>query len=109
MKEISPDMRSAAMIIFCTTTGSLCKRTIAKKSNSAGSYCGEILGAVLAQLIMHAVVQGQRGPYPVIMEDCNNLGIVQHGNKPWRPLSTTQPQADVLTMLKRYITSQPFA
>ena len=109
MKEISPDICLAAVITFCTITGSLCKCTIAEKLTSAGSYRGEILGAILAQLILHASVHGEMGPYPIKMEDCNNLGIVRHSNKPGRPLSTTQPQADVLKILKQYIASQPFA
>jgi hypothetical protein len=100
MKEISPDICLATVMILCTITGSLCKCTIVEKSTSAGSYRGEILGAILAQLILHAAAQGQMGPYPVIMEDCNNLGIVWHGNKPQWPLSTTQLQADVLKILK---------
>jgi hypothetical protein len=49
------------------------------------------------------------GPYPVIKEDCDNLGIVWHSNKPRQPLSTTQPQADVFKILEQYIASQPFA
>jgi hypothetical protein len=83
--------------------------TIAEKTASAGSYRREILGAILAQLILHAAVQGRMGPYPIAAIDCDNLGVVRHGNKPWRPLSTTQPQADILKILKQYIAHQPFA
>jgi hypothetical protein len=96
MKEVSPDLCSAAIMIYCTSTSSLCKCTIAEKTASAGSYRGEILGVILAQLFLHAVVQGRMGPYPVAAIDCDNLGMVRHGNKPRRPLSTTQSQADVL-------------
>jgi hypothetical protein len=96
-------------MIYCTSTSSLCKCTIAEKTASAGSYWGEILGAILAQLILHTTVQGWMGPYPVAAIDCDNLGVVRHGNKPQRPLSTTQPQADVLKILKQYIAHQPFA
>jgi hypothetical protein len=82
LKKIPADICLAAVMIFCTITGSLCKCTIAEQLPSAGSYRGEVLGAILAQLILHAAIQGQMGPYPVIMEDCDNLGIVWHGNKP---------------------------
>jgi hypothetical protein len=94
---------------FCTIPGSLCKCTIVEKLTSTGSCHGEILGAILAQIILHTAIQGQMGPYPIIMEDCSNLGIVRHGNKPQWSLSTIQPQADVLKILKQYIASQPFA
>ncbi len=43
------------------------------------------------------------------MIDCDNLGVVCHGNMFRRPLSTTQPQADVLRIMKHYIATQPFA
>jgi hypothetical protein len=49
------------------------------------------------------------GPYLVILEDCNNLGMVRLGNKPHCPLSTTHTHADVLWVLKQYIVRQPFA
>ncbi len=48
------------------------------------------------------------GPYPIITEDCDNNGVVLHGSSPFRPLSGTQTQADVLRVMKRLITHQPF-
>ncbi len=51
MKEVSPHISSAAVMILCFLTGCTCKCTIAKYSADAGSYRGEILGAILAQLI----------------------------------------------------------
>ncbi len=109
MWEVLPHICSAAVMSVCTVSGSLCKCTIAEKSPASGSYRGELLGAILAQLILHAAVQGRMGPYPVILEDCNNLGMVRHGNKPHRPLSMTQTHADVWWVLKQYIVCQPFA
>jgi hypothetical protein len=43
------------------------------------------------------------------MEDCDNYGMVRHGDKPCRPLSTMQMHADVLRILKQHIVHQPFA
>jgi hypothetical protein len=82
MKEITSDISSTAIMILCTSTGSLCKCRIAKYSSSAGSYCSEILvlGTILTQLILKAAVHGCMGPYPIITEDCNNEDIVKHGN-----------------------------
>jgi hypothetical protein len=109
MREILPHICSAAVMIVYTVSGSLCKCTITEKSTAAGSYQGEISGAILAQLILHAAVQERMGPYPVILEDCDNLGVVRHGNKPCQLLSRTQTHADVLWVLKQYIVCQPFA
>jgi hypothetical protein len=44
MKEISPSISAAAMMIYCTIAKKRCKCTWAEKSESAGSYRGEILG-----------------------------------------------------------------
>jgi hypothetical protein len=82
IKDLSPEIYLATVMIYFTSTGLLCKCTIAEKSASAGSYQGKILGAILAQLILHAAVQGRIGPYPVIVVDCDNLGVLQHGGKP---------------------------
>jgi hypothetical protein len=76
---------------------------------TAGSYQGDILGAILAQLILHTAVQERMGLYPIILEDCDNLGVVRHGNKPRHQLSMTQTHSDILQALKRYIIHQPFA
>jgi hypothetical protein len=109
IQKVLPHICSAAIMIVCTVSGSLCKCTIAGKSPAAGSYQGEVLSAILTQLILHAAVQGRMGPYPVILENCNNLGVVRHGNKPHHPISTTQTHADVLQVFKQYIVHQPFA
>jgi hypothetical protein len=108
MKEVSQYVCSAAVMIYCTHRGSICKCTLAEKSEAARSYRGEILGAIITQLIIHATVQGKMGPYPAILDDCDNLGVVQHGNTPHRSLSTTQMHADLLRVLKCYIVKQPF-
>ncbi len=96
MKEVSPVVCSAAVIIYCVSTGSSCKCTIAEKLPSSGSYHGEILGTILTQLILRAAVQGHMGPYLVIIEDCDNNGMVKHGNAPHQTISLMQTQSDVL-------------
>jgi hypothetical protein len=108
MKEVSPVLCSATVLIYCKLIRSSCKCTIAEKSPSAGSYRGEILGTILTQLILHAAVQGRMGPYSVIIEDCDNDGVVKHGNAPFQTLSLTQTQSDVLVVMKKFITKQPF-
>jgi hypothetical protein len=108
MKEISPFVRSATIIIHCITTGSLYKCTIAENTLYAGSYHSKILGIILTQLILIAAVQGRMGPYPVVIEDCNNKGVIKHGNTPYWPITTTQTQSDVLHVMKQYVIAQSF-
>jgi hypothetical protein len=97
-KEISTEVCSAAVMIFCTKTRKTCTCTIAEHSPSASSYRGEILGAIITQLILRAAPMGIIGPFPVLYEDCDNNGVVLHGNKFMKPLptTTTQKQADTI-------------
>ena len=52
MKDISLTVNSAATIIYCTVAKARCKCTWAEQSESAGSYCGEIFGGIMTQLIL---------------------------------------------------------
>ncbi len=108
MKDVSTSISAAAVMILCVVAGSICKCTIAEYSASASSYRGEILGAIITQIILWAAVARKMGPYPIMTEDCNNNGVILHGNSPYRPLSGTLTQADVLCMMKPLITRQPF-
>ena len=107
-KEVSLEVCSAAVMIYCTRTRKTCTCTIAENSPSASSYRGEILGAILTQLILRAAATEVIGPYPVLYEDCDNNGVVLHGNKFMKPLPTSQKQADVLRVMKRLIAQQNF-
>ncbi len=108
MKEISPYILAAAIMIYCKMTKKVCKCTIAEQSQSAGSYRGEILGGVVTQLILRVAVQEGMGPYPLTIEDCDKDGVVKHSNTPFRPLSSTQLNADVLRIMKHMILDHPF-
>ncbi len=93
-------------MIYCTVTKMTCTCNIA--SDSASSYRGEILGANLTQLILRAAATGQMGPFPILTEDCDNNGVVLHGNNISRPLSASQKQADVLRVMKNLIWHHKF-
>jgi len=58
MKEVSPSISAAALMIYCTKTRKRCKCTWAEHSESAGSYRGEILGGIMIQLILKAAATG---------------------------------------------------
>jgi hypothetical protein len=48
------------------------------------------------------------GPYQVIMDDCDNNGVVLHCNTHSQPLSASPKQSDVLRVMKKFISCQPF-
>ncbi len=108
MKEVSPWISAAATMIYCNTTKKRCKCTWAEYSESAGSYRGEILGGIMTQLILKAAANGYNGKIPRVGADCDNNGVVTHGNTPHIPLSTNQTQADLLRVFKNLISTQSF-
>jgi hypothetical protein len=108
MKEVSPSISAAALMIYCTTTRKRCKCMWAEHSKSAGSYRGEILGGIMTQLILKAAATGYNGMIPHVGADCDNNGVVSHGNTPQIPLSTNQTQADLLRVFKNLVSNQSF-
>jgi hypothetical protein len=80
----------------------------AQQSTSAGPYCGEILGGVMTQLILHASASTYHNTIPLVVVDCDNNGVVSHGNNPFLPLPTNQSQVDLLQVFKNLISVQPF-
>jgi hypothetical protein len=108
MKEVSPFISAAATMIYCTKAKKRCKCTWAEKSESAGSYRGEILGGIMTQLLLRAAAKGCKKRIPGVRADCDNNGVVSHGNTPHIPLTTNQTQADLLRVYKNLISAQSF-
>ncbi len=82
MKEFLPDICSVATMMYCMNARAQCKCTWAEKSTSAGLYRGEILGGVMTQLILHSASSTYHGTIPLVCVDCDNNGVVSHGNAP---------------------------
>ena len=62
----------------------------------------------MAQLVLRAASRALSTRYPSTAVDCDNQGVVIHGNSPRRPLKEKQPQVDVLRVFKRLVMEQPF-
>ena len=62
----------------------------------------------MTQLILRAAATGYKGKIPHVGADCDNNGIVTHGNTPHIPLTANQTQADLLHVFKNLILTQPF-
>jgi hypothetical protein len=59
-------------------------------------YRVEILGGVMTQLILNAAASKYHDAIPLVGVECNNNGVVFHGNKLLHPFPTNQSQADIL-------------
>jgi hypothetical protein len=68
---------------------------------AANNYLAKILGAWSTQLIIKVAITGRNvlGHGPLIV-GCNNMGVVQHGHSPRRPMLEKQPQSDILQYFK---------
>ena len=77
-------------------------------STSAGSYRGKILGGIMTQLLLHAAAASYNGAIPPVMVDCDNNGVVFHGNNFSQPLPTNQSQVDLLQTFKNLVSSHTF-
>jgi hypothetical protein len=108
MKEISPSISSAAIMIHCTIAKIRCNCVWAKKLTSAGSYQGKILGEVMTQLILYTAATSYHDTILPVLVDCDNNGVVIHGNNSLQPILTNQSQADLLQVFKHLVLSQPF-
>ena len=62
----------------------------------------------MTQLILNAAALEYHGTIPPVVSDCDNNGVVSHGNTPLRALQTNQTQADVLHAFKHLVAVQPF-
>ena len=104
MKQVAKDVCSAAFLIYCTHSCQRAKGSVAERASTADNYRGEILGGLMVQLVLRAALAGHVPPYLPVTIDCDNKGVVSHGNTARRALRDKQPQADALRCFKRYIT-----
>lgn len=98
---------SAGFIIRCTKSGKTAMGSVVEKSDVASNYRGEILGGMMIQLVLRAASSVSR-PYRQVVVNCDNMGVVNHGNEPQAPLQEKQSQADVLRCLKQYVKENRF-
>ena len=99
---------SAAFYIYCKTTKQRCKGAAAEHSTNADNYRAEILGGILIQVVLIAASQKRPSPYRLAVVECDNNGVVTHGNSPGQGLKERQAQEDALRIFKQLITDHPF-
>jgi hypothetical protein len=91
--------------MYCKTSRCWLKLSIAEKSDAASNYRGELLGAVMALLILWAAMASKNTATQVqqVML-CDNHGVISHGNYPLQSLPEKQKQADLIRLTK-YLSS----
>jgi hypothetical protein len=61
----------------------------------------------MAQLILNAAASKCHDVIPLVVVDCDNNGVVSHGNEPLHPFPTNQLQANILQVFKNLVAAQP--
>ena len=92
-------------MIWCCANGLRTKCTEAEWFELADNYRAKILGGILTQLVLSAASQDTSLKYMEVTVDCDNNGVVLHGNSPHWALKENQAQADVLRVFKRLISA----
>ena len=100
MPKESTTLSSAGIIIYCKNTKQWLKVSVTERSNAASNYRGELLGAVLALLILWVVTSTMTTPYPRTTLHCDNKGVIRHSSSPLRSLPEKQQQADLIRLVK---------
>ncbi len=100
MANKSQFLCSVGVIFYCRRTYLWLRVSITERSDAASNYRGELLGAVLALLILREASEGLGVPFPCILLHCDNRGVISHGNSLLTALSETQRQADLIQLVK---------
>jgi hypothetical protein len=107
MPKVHPNVCAGAVLIVCRRTKQRASCTVVEHHKAADNYRGELLAALLAQLILRAATSRASLPYKPLRCDSDNMGVVIHGNHPSRPLKADQVQADVLRVFKYLVRTNP--
>jgi hypothetical protein len=105
MSEQSQELCLTGVVIYCRTSRQWLKAAAAVSSASASNYQGELLGAVMALLIIRAAGKGLTEISPVL--HCDNRGVVTQGNKSRSALPQKQEQADLIRLIKYLVVTNP--
>ena len=107
MPDVTTEVSLAGVYVYCTRSKRKAKCMVAEKSCDASNYRAEILGAIVAQLIIRAASHGSSARYQSVKIYCDNLGVLSHGSNPSTSLGENQAQADLLRCLKQLVRENP--
>ncbi|KAL3780888.1 hypothetical protein HJC23_009934 [Cyclotella cryptica] len=103
MPEHDDTRCSAAVILLCRITGSICTITYCETSTAevASNYRGELIGGVAITAALLALqASTEVAPTTRFLIYCDNMGVVGHRNRRYKPLPEKQPQTDLILLLR---------
>lgn len=109
MEELDPSICSAGGIIYCTVVRGIATFSAVEMTDdeTASNYRGELLGSLLAALILKAAssLLLDNGHSTTIA--CDNMGVVLHGNNRHHSLKEAQVQADLIRCFRAILSDLP--
>jgi hypothetical protein len=110
MEELDRSACSAGGVIFCTQVRRMATFSAAERTHhrTASNYRGELLGGLLASLILKAASSLLSAEVRPVYIACDNMGVVLHGNNRHRSLKEAQKQADIIRCFRSILASLPF-
>ena len=100
MSTDSTTLCSAGVVILCTATKQWLKASLAERSLCASNYRGELLGALMALLVLQAAASHLPPTTTTVVLHCDNKGVNSHGNSKLRSLPEKQRHADLIRHIK---------
>eukprot|EP00956_Cyclotella_meneghiniana_P019226 scaffold32771_cov65-Cyclotella_meneghiniana.AAC.3 len=110
MEHMDDTSCSAGGIIFCKYSRRMATFSAAERTDNytASNYRGELLGGLLAALILKAASSILSGDAHPAVIACDNMGVVIHGNNRHQSLREAQAQADIIRCFREILASLPF-
>jgi hypothetical protein len=110
MEHMDDTSCSAGGIIFCKYNRRIATFSAAERTDNytASNYRGELLGGLLAALILKAASSILSGDAHPAVIACDNMGVVIHGNNRHQSLREAQAQADIIRCFRETLASLPF-
>jgi hypothetical protein len=91
---------SAGVIMYCKATRQWLNASVVERSDATSNYCGKLLGAAVALLILRAASVSLGTPLPTTVLHCDNRGVISHSKSPLTALPKKQKQADLIRLIK---------
>jgi hypothetical protein len=110
MEHMDDTSCSAGGIIFCRCNRRMATFSAAERTDNhtASNYRGELLGGLLAALILKAASSLLSGDAHPAVVACDNMGVVIHGNNRHQSLREAQAQADIIRCFCDILAKLPF-
>ena len=108
MPDLDLSRCSASTVFTCTATGNIAVLSFCEYTDpsTASNYRGELLGGVIAMTVLRALMSNWVSPVPLTCKVyCDNMGVITHAQQYMQNLPEHQVHADLLTLLRRSLSS----